>query len=558
MILQEPLISKLRETGGIPWTRLDELIKQSGRDVSRFCELAIRLGYLDRTEAGSIVAASFGRAYLNLSGSVFQPEVVELLPRELAAKYRAIPVYKLGNAATVAMAEPQDYGTISILEKAMGCSIDPVFSFPDEIDSAIRINYEAPERLDSLAKGVDPEALANLTEDDLIELKPIVAISESLLLVALKEKASDIHIEPKRDKCVVRFRIDGMLVKRFEFPAPLIRPLVARYKVMASLDIADARRPQDGRISFRTPSKDIDVRVSTLPSLHGEKVVLRILGTLSEEIALNLDRLGISADLLERLKAMISQPHGIVLVTGPTGSGKSTTLYAAANYLDRPTVNIVTIEDPVEYEVPTLTQCPVEAKIGRTFASILRAILRQDPDVILVGEIRDPETARIAAQAALTGHLVLSSLHTNSALQAVLRLVEMGVEPHIVAPALLGVVGQRLVRRLCPSCKVPFRAGEEHLAPYFHWDGPFPSPVLYRPAGCPDCRGTGFSGRLAIHEIFRVNREARDLILKGASYAEIRAYAYERGFQDMRFDGFRKVFLGLTTIEEVVRVTEAD
>ncbi|MGQ9592332.1 MAG: GspE/PulE family protein [Planctomycetota bacterium] len=558
MILKEPLLSRLREKGRIPWSRLDELVKESDSDVARFSELAIRLGYLDRAEAGSIVASSLGRAYLKLADTLFQPEVVELLPCELAIKYRAIPVYKMGSAATVAMADPSDYGTISVIEKAMGCSIETVFSFPDEIDTAIRVNYEAAARVDSLASGIDPEALASLGEDDLVELKPIVAISESLILIALKEKASDVHIEPKRTSCVVRFRVDGMLAKRFEFPAPFVRPLVARYKVMASLDIADSRRPQDGRIAFRTPSKTIDVRVSTLPSLHGEKVVLRILGTLSEDVALNLDRLGISPDVLERLKAMLERPHGIVFVTGPTGSGKSTTLYAAANYVDRPSVNIVTIEDPVEYEVPTITQSPVDVKAGRTFASILRAVLRQDPDVILVGEIRDTETARIATQAALTGHLVLSSLHTNNALQAVLRLVDMGVEPHVVAPAMIGVIGQRLVRKLCASCKTAFRAEEGCLAPHFYWEGPFPAPTLYRPVGCPDCRGTGYSGRVAIHEVFSVTQEVRDLILRGASYAEIRALAYENGFQDMRFDGFRKVFRGLTTIEEVMRVTGGD
>jgi type IV pilus assembly protein PilB len=324
------------------------------------------------------------------------------------------------------------------------------------------------------------------------------------------------------------------------------------------MDIAERRKPQDGRIDFALPLKRIDIRVSALPTLHGEKIVMRLLGSITDTTPLHLDKLGIAPGILQPLKETLRAPNGILFVTGPTGSGKTTTLYAALNYINKPTVNIMTIEDPIEYHLPSLTQVQVDERAGRTFAAVLRAVLRQDPDIILVGEIRDTETASIAVKAALTGHTVLASLHTNNALQAMLRLVDMGVEPYTVAPAVIGVLGQRLVRKICERCRVSYTPEPEVLAQHFFWNDTAAPPVFSRGEGCDHCAYTGYYGRLGIHEFLQVSFAMRNYILQGRTYMEIRELAYQEGFRDMRFDGFVKALQGLTTLEEVTRVTAAD
>lgn len=558
MILSENIIQEIKEVGNIPYAKLDEILRTTRSDSCELCKQLELMGYADRATLGRIVAKHLKRTYMDLGKTLFQEKVLAKLPRESALKYIAIPVYQFGPAVTVALADPGDLGVCLVLEKVLGAPVDPVFSFEDEIRAAIKVHYEAPDQVTSLARAINLDSLVQMTEAQLADLKPVVAISESILLLALKERVTDIHIEPKRHECWVRFRIDGGLVSRVRLPVALMRPLAARYKIMANLDIAESRKPQDGRIAFPTPAKSIDIRVSTLPVVHGEKIVMRLLGSLSSNICLNLDRLDMAAHILEPLKRSLLEPNGILLVTGPTGSGKSTTLYAALNCIDSPDTNISTIEDPVEYEVTSINQASVDVKAGRTFQAILRAMLRQDPDVILVGEIRDVETARTAMQAALTGHLVLSSLHTNGALQAINRLIDIGVESYIVAPAVLGVLAQRLVRRLCVGCRKPYRPSLEALSAHFFWSGDVEPPVLYNSEGCAECRGTGFKGRIGIHEYFRVTSSARNLILRGGTYAELKAHALQSGFRDLRHDGFVKAFQGLTTIDEVVKATSTD
>lgn len=556
MLLREPLLSKLRELGNIPWKRLDELLKESESDCSRFCEIACRDRFFEQDAAGQVIADSLGFAYLNLTRTLLDQRLLARLPRETALKYQVLPIYKLGTAVTVAMYNPGDTAVVGLLERLFECKIDPNFSFAAEIKATIKANYRATDAL--AADGVDLDNFANLEPSQLVELRPIVNLSNAILLSALREGASDIHFEPKESWAVVRFRTDGLMSIRARIPGPLVRALTARYKILANLNITESRVPQDGRISFRTDEKKIDVRVSTLPVIHGEKIVMRLLGSLKGDVKLNLDKLSISEDILAAIKKMLDEPNGIIFVTGPTGSGKSTTLYASLSYADSPESNLTTIEDPIEYEIPTLNQSAVDVKAGRTFQAILRSILRQDPDVVLVGEIRDAETARIATQAALTGHLVLSSLHTNNSLQAMTRLLDMGVEPYVVAPAVLGVIGQRLVRRLCPHCKEAFTPSAEIMAEYCNWEGEFPNPRLFKPRGCAQCKGLGYRGRLGIHEIFQVTPEVRDLILHGRGYNDIRNLAYASGFKDMRYDGFCKVFQGHTSLEEVVRVTATE
>jgi type IV pilus assembly protein PilB len=356
----------------------------------------------------------------------------------------------------------------------------------------------------------------------------------------------------------VRFRIDGVLVDRMVFPAALGLPLASRLKIAAAMDITERRAPQDGRLRFHLPLQNIDIRVSTLPMLHGEKVVLRILGTLFAGAMLSLERLDIVPSVLTRLKEVIHQPNGILFVTGPTGSGKTTTLYAALNFINRPGINVVTIEDPIEYELASINQVQINDKAGRTFHAVLRSVLRQDPDVILVGEIRDAETARIATQAAMTGHLVLTTLHTNDAIQASTRLIDMGVERFMVAPSLIGVLNQRLVRRVCDVCRVEYRPDPEYLAQLFTWRRGYTPPPFFRGEGCERCGGTGYHGRLGIHEFLNITHRLRDALLQQADYTALRAIALAEGFHDMRFDGLKKALRGLTTIEEVVEATVAD
>jgi len=324
------------------------------------------------------------------------------------------------------------------------------------------------------------------------------------------------------------------------------------------MDITERRAPQDGRIKFPLARSTVDLRVSTLPSLHGEKTVIRLLGSLFEAAGLNLERLDIAQDVLTRLKHVVRQPNGILFVTGPTGSGKTTTLYAALNFVNRPDINVVTIEDPVEYELPTITQVPVNERAGRSLPAVLRSVLRQDPDIILVGEIRDAESARIAAQAAMTGHLVLTTLHTNDAIQASTRLMDMGVERFIVAPSLIGVLNQRLVRRICEFCKVEHHPDEAYLGRFFTWRDGYRPPSFFRGEGCERCGGTGYHGRIGIHEFLDVTQPLRDALMQGRDYGHLQAVARQEGFKDMRHDGFRKALRGLTTLEEVIEATMVD
>jgi type IV pilus assembly protein PilB len=542
--------------------QLEALVRHAAGDAVEFVQSVVQYGYLDRDTGGEVLATALGRTYVNLGKTLFQDEIVAKVPVDFAEKAKALPLYKLGNAVTVAMVDPLDAKALQGLEAFLGAAVSPVFSFPDEVESAILVKYRTAVDLTRMVTSFDFTPFkAQLTDARLAELvqsKQLVEMGDSLILLALKERASDIHIEPKKAELVVRFRIDGVLVDRMVFPAALGLPLASRLKIAAGMDITERRAPQDGRLRFHLPLQNIDIRVSTLPMLHGEKVVLRILGTLFAGAMLSLERLDIVPSVLTRLKEVIHQPNGILFVTGPTGSGKTTTLYAALNFINRPGINVVTIEDPIEYELASINQVQINDKAGRTFHAVLRSVLRQDPDVILVGEIRDAETARIATQAAMTGHLVLTTLHTNDAIQASTRLIDMGVERFMVAPSLIGVLNQRLVRRVCDVCRVEYRPDPEYLAQLFTWRRGYTPPPFFRGEGCERCGGTGYHGRLGIHEFLNITHRLRDALLQQADYTALRAIALAEGFHDMRFDGLKKALRGLTTIEEVVEATVAD
>jgi type IV pilus assembly protein PilB len=544
-------------------SQLEGLARHAQNDAVEFVQLAIQYGYIDRDTGGEILGKSIGHTYVNLGKTLFQEEVTSKVPLEFSQPLKVIPLYKLGAAVTVAMVDPSDAKAIKGLENFLAAPVSPVFSFPDEVESALLVKYQSVVDLDKMVTSFDftPYLKADLTDAklaDLVKSKQMVEMGDSLLLLALKERASDIHIEPKKNDLLIRFRIDGVLSDRMVLPKNMALPLVSRFKITSGMDITERRIPQDGRLKFTLPLKAIDVRVSSLPTLHGEKLVMRILGSLFSGAMLNLERLDIVPAVLTRLKQVIHQPNGILFVTGPTGSGKTTTLYAALNFINDPKINVVTIEDPVEYELPTINQVQINDRMGRTFQAVLRAVLRQDPDVILVGEIRDAETARIATQAALTGHLVLTTLHTNDAIQASTRLIEMGVERFMVAPSLIGVLNQRLVRRICEFCKVEYHPDENYLQRFFSWRKGYKMPFFYRGEGCERCGGTGFFGRIGIHEFLNMTHRLRDALMQQRDYNNLRAIALGEGFKEMRYDGFKKALRGLTTIEEVVEATVAD
>lgn len=560
MELTESLIANFQEKAHVPPIPLAAMVRAAKNDAVDFAQFVIQDGYLDRDTAGDLLANQLARTYVNLSKTLFQDDMVALLTGEIAQRYRAIPLYHLGNAVTVAMVEPNDQKAVAALESLLMKTISPVFSLKDEVDSAIKVNYQSVQHVDDLVMSFDLSLFQSGELSDaalvkLLESRPLVELGDSIILLALKERASDIHIEPKRNEVVVRFRIDGNLVDRLFLPTEMALPLTSRYKISSGIDITERRKPQDGRLSFVLPLRTLDLRVSSLPVMHGEKVVMRILGSLYTSTILNLDKLDFSPEVLRPFKTTLKYQQGILFVTGPTGSGKSTTLYAALNFINTRDINIVTIEDPVEYDVPTLNQVMVNDKVGRGFKDVLRSVLRQDPDAILVGEIRDTETARIAAQAALTGHLVLTTLHTNDAVQATTRLLEMGVERFIVAPSIIGVLGQRLVKRLCEYCKTEHRPDPEELRPYFYWHEGDQLPVFYKGSGCEHCGGRGYFGRVGIHEFLKVTPQIREAILRERHYDEIMAIAVQQGFRNMRYDGFKKALRGLTSLDEVLRVT---
>lgn len=521
-------------------------------------------GAKDKNILGKLWGDSYNFSYVNLENTIFQQEAVKKIPYEYAKENGVIPVYYLNNVLTVAMAEPYDEEVVKVLKQTFGVNISQVFSFREEIEDAIEIQYQSHDAIngfiESLANNSKIKGTSKVTGEQLKKLagdKAVIELTRSLMLLAIKEKASDIHVDPQEEMVYVRFRIDGVLQDRLKLDSMMLSPLVSRLKVMASLDITEKRRPQDGRVKLKLSNKSIDFRMSSMPTVYGEKVVLRSLGQIVAHSVPDIEALDLSVANYKIMKNIIDTPNGIFFVTGPTGSGKTTTLFSVLKYLNKPGVNIMTVEDPVEYRLPRVNQVQVNNAIGFDFTKALRSFLRQDPDVILIGEIRDVETAKIASQAALTGHLVLATIHTNNSLQAVTRLVEMGVEPFLVAPSIIGVMAQRLVRRICPHCKESYVPEKDLVDKYFDWDG-VSEVLFYRGRGCQECNYTGYSGRVAIEELFVISDKVRVLISSGASIMEINKAARSEGFRTMRYDGMKKVLMGITTVEEVERVTIAD
>jgi type IV pilus assembly protein PilB len=546
--------------------KAQELQKASGDNLGR--SLA-KLGYVSDKEVTEFIAAQYNVPALELDQYEIEHEIIELIPREVAERHKIIPVSRAGTSLVVAMMDPTNLHAIDDVKFLTGYNVEPVVASEAAIEKAIETYYSAPlasydevmEGFDDgeFEFGADGEDDTNVLElEKLSEDAPVVRLVNLILVNAIKKGASDIHIEPYEKALRVRYRIDGVLHEEMKPPLKLKNALTSRLKIMSRLDIAERRLPQDGRIKLKLgKGREMDFRVSVLPTLFGEKVVLRLLD--KSNLQLDMTKLGFDADPLGDFKHAIHQPYGMVLVTGPTGSGKTTTLYSALSELNRSDVNISTAEDPVEYNLHGINQVQMHEEIGLNFAASLRSFLRQDPDIIMVGEIRDFETAEISVKAALTGHLVMSTLYTNDAPSTVSRLLNMGVEPFLVTASVIMVIAQRLGRRLCRECSEPIEVPQEALLDAgFRPEDITTGITCLEGQGCGVCSDTGFKGRVALYEVMMFQDELKDLVLQGCSTAELKAEAIRMGMQTLRVSGLRKVAEGVTSLKEVLRVSAAD
>jgi len=555
----------LVEEGLLSPKQVEEILARQKVSNERFGRIAAQMKYISEVHIAEFLARQLDIPLFRLSEHSLDPEVVKIIPEKVARSFGVIAIDRDDKSLTVAMADPLDVILTDDLERLTGLRIKPAAGVPSEIDRAIDQYYG----MDSFLKDImgkfgevdfeyvkaeeDQEVnLDRLTE--IAEEAPVVRLVNLILSKALRDGASDVHIEPTRSSLNIRYRVDGVLVKEeLSPPRHLLPAIVTRIKILSNMDIAEKRIPQDGRFHIKIKGREIDIRTSTLPTYYGEKAVMRLLDRSAEQ--LKLDALGFPEDALRRFEEVIKRPNGIILVTGPTGSGKTTTLYAALNRINSPEKNIVTIEDPIEYQLPMVNQVQVNPKAGLTFASGLRSVLRQDPDIIMVGEIRDAETAQIAVQAALTGHLVFSTLHTNDSPGAIIRLLDFGVQPFLIASTVIAIVSQRLVRVICSACKETFVPPESVLE-YIKGLTGVSEPKLYRGRGCPSCLNTGYRGQTGLFEFMEINDRIRELIVAEPRVDDLRRIAKENGMRSLREDGVDKVLRGITTIEEVIRVTQ--
>jgi type IV pilus assembly protein PilB len=519
-------------------------------------QVLVEMGFATERGIGEALALQLGLEYVDLREVIPDEAAMLLLPEHLARRFQAIPIRQEGDTVTVGMVDPLDVLSLDDIHRRVGRLIRPAVITREDFQRALTQYPALDESVENMITEIKakarPEELGVDQLRALVDEPPVVRLVNMIILQAIRQRASDIHIEPQEHRMRVRYRIDGTLYNVMTPAREIQAAVVSRVKIMAEVDIAERRVPQDGRIAYRAEGREYDLRVSTIPTVFGEKVVMRILD--KSATIVGLERVGILASDLPRFETMISKPYGIILLTGPTGSGKSTTLYSILTRLNSTESNIITVEDPVEYQLPGINQVQVNPKAGVTFATGLRSFLRQDPDIIMVGEIRDEETARITIHAALTGHLVLSTLHTNDAPGAVARLVDMGIEPFLVASSIVGVVAQRLVRVLCDRCKQSFEPTADLLERFGAIAAAQSGPMtFYRPQGCEYCDNIGYRGRTGLFEIMVVEDNVRSLVTKQAPVGELRQAALRAGMRTLAQDGFAKVLLGITSAEEVLR-----
>ncbi|MCX5713796.1 MAG: GspE/PulE family protein [Candidatus Omnitrophica bacterium] len=571
--LKENIIDILIKSKKLTPDQLESaLVTQKQKHLS-LRKVLVERGIMSEEEILALFSEQLFIPALHLGKYKFDPEIIKLIPEHLARLYSIIPLSVIGKTLTVAIADPLNILALDDLKVLTGCNIDTVLGAESDIIRAIEEQYHKGSK--DMQQVLDEETSADSQKEDIAELvreeeielgstlkesekAPIIKLVELMLAQALRERASDIHVEPEEDVLRIRYRIDGVLHDVFKIPKTKQNAVLARLKIIASLDITESRVPQDGRFKVRFEGREVDFRVSSLPTTFGQKFVLRLLD--KANLSIGLDKLGFSQQSAKIFKDAIAKPFGMILVTGPTGSGKSTTLYSVLNQLNTPERNIITVEDPVEYQIEGITQIQVKPDIGLDFASGLRSLLRQSPDVIMVGEIRDSETADIAVKAALTGQLVFSTLHTNDAISSITRLMDMGVEPFLVASSLVMLCAQRLCRKLCLKCRKPIEVPRDYLEGigFYNSLGKTAAEKItfYAPVGCSYCNNTGFYGRIAILEAVIIDDSLRDMIMKKTSLDDIKAYAIaHRGMIVLRDDAFLKVKEGLTTIDEALRVT---
>src|SRR3989339_223065 len=562
---KKSLAETLVEIGLLSNEQVKEAQNQERESGQPFRRIIVQKGYVSEEDLISFMAAHMGLPRIELRNYIIDAKVIGLITEELARKHHIIPILKIGNSLTCAMFDPLNIFAIDELRNRTGFDIEPAVATEQEIKEALNQYYSVKGSIDEIVKTIDKErvGLKKGEEFDLKKLQevsgepPVVRLVNLTIMQAVTEGASDIHIEPEEDTVRIRYRIDGILYDRSPIPKYLQSAIISRIKILSELNIAEHRASQDGRFQIKIESRQIDIRVSVVATIFGENVVLRLLDRSSS--ILRLSQLGFSKEILGKYEKLILRPFGIILVTGPTGSGKTTTLYASLNLINSSQKNIITIEDPVEYHLDGIRQIQVEPKAGTTFATGLRSILRQDPDVIMVGEIRDRETAEIAIQASLTGHLVFSTLHTNDASSAVSRLIDMGIEPFLVSSALIGVLAQRLVRAICKECKEEYIPSEELMNDIGYKDnGQGAGIKFFKGKGCPKCSQSGHRGRIGIFELMPVDDALRSHITAKAPREEIKKQAEAMGIVSLKADGLRKAKDGITTVEEVLRLTQEE
>ena len=557
LLIKEGLISE---------EQLKKAMAVQKQEGGRLGEVLIKLGMVKEDQMVAILGKQLNIPYFSFGTGMLKPAVdqglEQLIPQDFAYKNSVLPLSRTLKSLTVAMTDPLDIILIDNLRRITGCEINPVIAIKSDINKAIEEFYGKSKMLKeaveasyelSVAPGLDEERGGDqeLSLDKLIaraEEAPVVKLVDLIIRQAIDERASDIHMEPFRDKISLRYRIDGKL---YEIPPParhLHLPIISRIKILAKLDIAEKRLPQDGAFLVKIEERQIDIRVSVIPTIYGEKIVLRILDR--SAVVLDLNQLGFDSKQLEQIRQAVKLPYGLVFLTGPTGSGKTTTLYAILNEIKDPTKNIITIEDPVEYKLDGINQVQIKPEIGLTFAIALRSFLRQDPDIMLVGEVRDLETAEICIRSALTGHLVLSTLHTNDAPSAINRLMDIGTEPYLITPSLICVVAQRLLRKLCPHCKEAYEPTPSHLG-----EIKLNADLIYRPKGCPECNQIGYRGRACIAEVMVINDAVRGLISEKANYQNLREVPRSTGMQTLYESAIKKVEDGATSLEEALSIT---
>ena len=546
----------LVEAGAITEDQLQQALAKQKESGGRIGNVIMQMGFISRELLITVLTTQMGIEYCEVRSVQIDESVLNLVPDNLVTKYRAIPIgfdENNPNILKVAMADPMDLTAVDDISISSGLQIEPMLSFDDDLGEVIGKHYGSAQAMEAAEAYKAEQGFSMEDEESQAEIdnSPIVLLVNQIIEGGVRQRASDIHIEALESKVRVRYRIDGALKEVMNYEIGILPAISARIKIIGGMDIAEKRKPQDGRITINVDRREFDVRVSILPTVYGEKTVMRL--TSKEGLTKPKSGLGFSEEEIEVFDGILSNPHGIILVTGPTGSGKSTTLYTSLSELNKEEVNIITVEDPVEANINGINQVQVNVKAEMTFAAALRSILRQDPDIIMIGEIRDGETAKIAVQAAITGHLVVSTLHTNSAASTVTRIIDMGIEPYVAGDALVGVIAQRLVRRLCTACRVP-RLAEDEEKKVLGVKDMDDDVVIYEPDGCPLCNDTGYSGRIGVYEMMPVSKDLQAVIARGATADVIEKQALKEGMSTLKMSCARHVLRGITSMAEMKKI----